>query len=99
MQRIDGKPNYMTVPAAIRELEKIEMDRRNNGKYKLDHVVTKKQKIILSSFGMDETSIREEATIISNLLSSNQSLIVDDELAKLKAKEDAFSVTFMQSSE
>lgn len=79
MQRIDGKPNYMTVPAAIRELEKIEMVRRNNGKYKLDHAVTKKQKIILSSFGMDETSIREAATIISNLLSSNQSLIVDDE--------------------
>ena len=34
----------MTVPAALRELEKIEMVRRNNGQYRLDHAVTKKQK-------------------------------------------------------
>ena len=37
----------MTVPAAIRELEKIEMVRRNGGgSYKLDHAVTKTKKII-----------------------------------------------------
>ena len=49
MIRMETEQKYMTVPAAIRELEKIEMVRRNNGVYKLDHAVTKTQKIILSS--------------------------------------------------
>ena len=57
MIRMETKQKYMTVPAAIRELEKIEMVRRNNGVYKLDHAVTKTQKIILSSFGLDKTHI------------------------------------------
>ena len=48
MLRLETKPNYMTVPAALRELEKIEMVRRNNGQYRLDHAVTRKQKTILS---------------------------------------------------
>lgn len=61
----------MTVPAAIRELEKIEMVRRNNGNYKLDHAVTKTQKIILSSFGLDETDISSNADEISKQLASS----------------------------
>lgn len=75
MLRLDTKPNYMTVPAALRELEKIEMVKRSNGRYRLDHAVTKRQKVILSSFGMDENSIREIAGKIGNLLSKNQSLL------------------------
>lgn len=78
MQRLEGRLNYMTVPAAIRELEKIEMVRRNNGRYKLDHAVTRKQKNILSSFGLDETGIRDAASSISNLLFNNQALTADD---------------------
>ena len=77
--KIEANPNYMTVPAAIRELEKIEMVRRSNGIYKLDHAVTKKQKVILSSFGMDETNITQIAARISNLLKASRSLIADDE--------------------
>jgi spore protease len=65
---MDTRKKYMTVPAAIRELEKIEMVRRNGGSYKLDHAVTKTQKIILSSFGLDETNIRDSAEEISKLL-------------------------------
>ncbi len=64
MHRIETKPNYLTVPAALRELEKIEMVRRNKGYYQLDHAVTKKQKIILSSFGLDADSVREIAVQI-----------------------------------
>ena len=75
MLRLETKPNYMTVPAALRELEKIEMVRRSNGRYRLDHAVTKRQKVILSSFGMDENNIREIASGIGNLLSKNQSLM------------------------
>ena len=75
MLKIESSPNYMTVPAALRELEKIEMVRRNSGSYALDHAVTKKQKIILSAFGLNEDSIRTGAAEISGLLSSNQSLM------------------------
>ena len=44
--RIDENPNYMTVPAAIRELEKIEMLRGTDRVYRLDHAVTKTQRTI-----------------------------------------------------
>jgi transposase len=75
MIRMESRQKYMTVPAAIRELEKIEMVRRNNGNYKLDHAVTKTQKIILSSFGLDETDISSNADEISKQLASSQSLM------------------------
>ena len=79
MIRMEARQKYMTVPAAIRELEKIEMVRRNGGSYKLDHAVTRTQKIILSSFGLDETSIRKSAGEISQLLATSQSLMDKEE--------------------
>lgn len=78
MLRMDGKQNYLTVPKAIRELEKIEMIRRNNGHYRLDHAVSKKQKIILGSFGISEENVTNSAAEISKLLSVNQSLLADE---------------------
>jgi transposase len=79
MIRMENRQKYMTVPAAIRELEKIEMVRRNNGSYKLDHAVTKTQKIILSSFGLDETDIRRSAEEFSKQLRISQSFISQQE--------------------
>ena len=79
MLRMESRQKYMTVPAAIRELEKIEMVRRNNGCYKLDHAVTKTQKIILSSFGLDETDIGRKADEFSKLLGAAQSLLNKEE--------------------
>ena len=79
MIRMESRHKYLTVPAAIRELEKIEMVRRNRGYYKLDHAVTKTQKIILSSFGLDETSISKSAEEISKLLAASQSLMDKEE--------------------
>ena len=61
MLRMEAKQKYMTVPATIRELEKIEMVRRNSGTYKLDHAVTKAHKIILSSFDLDADSVSSSA--------------------------------------
>lgn len=75
MLRLETRPNYMTVPAAIRELEKIEMIRRNNGRYRLDHAVSKRQKTILSSFGLNETDIRIIADEIGTLLENDKSLL------------------------
>ena len=79
MLKMESRQKYMTVPAAIRELEKIEMVRRNGGLYKLDHAVTKTQKIILSSFGLDETNISKIAAEIGKMLGSSQSLMSREE--------------------
>ena len=48
----DSRANYMNVPAAIKELEKIEMIRQTSGEYRLDHAVTATQKAILKAFKM-----------------------------------------------
>lgn len=77
MQKLDGNPNYLTVPAALRELEKIEMVRRNSGSYILDHAVTRKQKNILSAFGLDDADIRTTAALIAGCLAGKQSLTSD----------------------
>ncbi|MBP3896662.1 MAG: transposase [Mogibacterium sp.] len=82
MLKLESSPNYMTVPAALRELEKIEMVRRSNGRYRLDHAVSKRQKTILSAFGLNDMDIRSAAVEISNLLTNNQSLL------EAAAKED-----------
>ena len=57
MKILGTKPNYMTVPAALRELEKIEMVRLTDNIYRQDHAVTKTQKTILKAFGMDANYI------------------------------------------
>ena len=69
MEKLDSKPNYMTVPAALRELEKIELVRGMDGRYRLDHAVTATQKAILKAFGMDADSVRKMANGLSEMLS------------------------------
>ena len=58
MKEMARKPNYMSVPAAIRELDKIEMSRGLDGKYRLDHAVTATQKTILNAFGLTDENVR-----------------------------------------
>lgn len=60
-----AKHNYMTVPAAIRELEKIEIVRQPDQNYRLDYALTASQKEILKAFGWNETNIREQAAGIN----------------------------------
>jgi len=40
MKSMDKQPNYITVRAALRKLEKIAMVRLTDTKYHLDHAVT-----------------------------------------------------------
>lgn len=68
MKKLDKKLNYMTVPAAIKELEKIEMVRQLDNIYRLDHAVTANQKVILKAFGMDANSIKHFASELSKEL-------------------------------
>ena len=68
LKKMDQKPNYMTVPAAIRELEKIEMVRQLDDVYRLDHAVTAKQKTILEAFGISAEHVKYKAANISEEL-------------------------------
>ena len=68
MKKSGDRENFMTVPAAIKELEKIEMIRFADDRYRLDHAVTKTQKTILKAFGMTATDIREQANSLAEEL-------------------------------
>lgn len=68
MKKLDKKLNYMTVPAAIKELEKIEMVRQLDNIYRLDYAVTANQKVILKAFGLDANSIKYFASELSKEL-------------------------------
>lgn len=65
MRKLDKRPDFMTVPAALKELEKIEMVRLTDNKYRLDHAVTTTQKTILKAFGIDASIIKHYAEEIS----------------------------------
>ena len=72
MDRLKKSPNYMTVPAAIRELEKIEMVRQTDGVYRMDHAVTATQKAILRAFDIDAEYVRREAGKLSKILAEHE---------------------------
>lgn len=65
VERLGKDPNFMTVPAAIKELEKIEIIRGLDLVYRLDHAVTATQKTILSAFDMDVKYVQDKAKRIS----------------------------------
>ena len=69
MKEIKKKKNYMTVPAALKELEKIELIRQADGVYRLDHAVTAVQKDILQGFNINAASIIKEATSLGEQIS------------------------------
>ena len=62
------KQNYLTVPAAIKELEKIELVRQSDGRYRLDHAVTATQKVILNAVGITPSTIPHKAQKLSQEL-------------------------------
>ena len=64
--RMDKKQNYMTVPAALKELEKIEMLRGADNEYNLDYAVTATQKAILKAFDMTAENVHKQARGISS---------------------------------
>ena len=70
MKVLHKKKNYMTVPAALKELEKIELIRQADGVYRLDHAVTATQKDILQAFNLTATSVAKEAAELGKKLAS-----------------------------
>lgn len=72
VKEMEKKPNYMNVPASIRELEKIEMVRQLDGIYRLDHAVTATQKTILKAFGISAEQVKYRANYISEELKKQE---------------------------
>lgn len=64
--RMDKKQNYMTVPAALKELEKIEILKGTDNEYNLDYALTATQKAILKAFDMTAENIHKQAQAISS---------------------------------
>ena len=70
MKELKKKKNYMSVPAAIRELEKIELIRQADKVYRLGHAITATQKDILQAFNMTAVNVMKEAEKLGQCLSS-----------------------------
>ncbi len=64
--RMDKKQNYMTVPAALKELEKIELLKGGDNEYNLDYAITATQKAILNAFDMTSENVEKQARGISS---------------------------------
>ena len=67
-EKLDTSQNYMTVPASIRELEKIEMIRGHDNVYRMDHAITRTQKTILKAFVIDASYVKHRADRIGEHL-------------------------------
>ena len=68
--KVTGKrKNYMTVPASIKELEKIELIRQADDVYRLDHAITAAQKDILQAFNLTAAGVQKEAEKLGKRLS------------------------------
>lgn len=79
MAKLDKKPIFITVPATIRELGKIEMLRKTDGRYRLDHAVTAIRKTILKALDMDARTVRIMANELSDILMKyNNEIIRED---------------------
>jgi hypothetical protein len=85
MARNESKQNFMTVPAAIRELEKIELIRGGDNEYHLDHSVTATQKAILKAFEMTSKNVIDQAREISSDLSRIEAEEIEKEAVRKMA--------------
>ncbi len=77
MRRLSVRKNGMTVPAAIHELEKVEMTRHNGKRYLLDYALTRNQKAILRSFGLSAEDAVSRAQAIAELLAAEKEKLAE----------------------
>ena len=76
--RTRTRNKHLTVPAALKELDKMELVRMPSGKYRLHHAITKNQRTILSAFGISESDAIKQCNAISNLLQSGELTAFDE---------------------
>ena len=87
MLRNDRKLNFMTVPAALRELDKIEMIKGLDNEYRLDHAVTATQKAILAAFDMTAHDVKLNAQELSTELARIEQEAAEKKAAQTEATE------------
>ena len=66
-----------TVPAAIRELDRIIMTRDRNGKFYMRYALTANQKLILKQLGIDQTYVKRMAAKIAKKYDAKQDLVIN----------------------
>ena len=87
MKKQEHKQNYMTVPAALKELEKIELIKGADNIYRLDHAITATQKAILKAFDLTAVSVQSQAKeLAADLARVEQEAAEKAEIAKMKAR-------------
>ena len=64
-ERSETKQNFLTVPAALRELEKIEMIRMWNNEYCFNYAITATQRKILKAFDLTPANIKDQAKLLA----------------------------------
>lgn len=69
MKEIKKKKNYMTVPMALKELDKIELVRQADRVYRMDHAITATQKDILHAFNLTAANVLKEAEKLGQQIS------------------------------
>ena len=62
------RENWQNVVSVIRELEKIELIRLGDGKYRIDHAITARQKDVLRIFGIGEDDMRKKLCKVAETL-------------------------------
>lgn len=80
MMKLPVKKNYLTVPAAIKELEKFEIS-RCNGQYQIDHAITRTQEVIFNSFGLKKDMVEKRATEISTTIKKLDKAINENKIS------------------
>lgn len=79
MQRLNCRKNYLTVPAALRELEKGELTRRNEGNYQQRYALTKNQREIFQAIGLSMEEVKSRMQNIANRLTAAVAPELEDE--------------------
>lgn len=90
MVRLKTRRNTMTVPGALRELEKIEMTRRNGSNYQLDYALTKNQKLIYQSFGLSTEDVVIQTQAIAKMLAK----VKDEKVTEDKDANDETEIDY-----
>lgn len=70
VQRLNIRKNYLTVPAAIREMDKFELTRHNAGYYRQSHALTKNQREIYQAIGLSDEQVKVRILNIAGRLTA-----------------------------
>lgn len=94
VKKLNIKGNWMTVPTALRELNKIEVVQYNKGVFRLAQALTKTQKTILSALGLEGDALQLAIGKVIQDLNASESTVrapdADDEADAKEAELDEF---------